>query len=88
MVNYNNCQYSVPAEFIGSIVKLQVYNNNLYIYYTTKLIAMHIISTNKLNYLEKHYVDIVGQNFSHKDKKDIEEIAKHNLKNIGGYYDE
>ncbi len=88
MINYNNCQYSVPPEYIGKTAKLQVYNNNLYIYYNTKLISMHAISSNKLNYNDNHYKKIVEKNFGYKNQDEIEKISKENLIAFGGFYDE
>jgi len=59
----------------------------LYIYFNTKLIALHIISDKKLNYDKEHYLEIVRANFKHKDESEIVEIAKENLKLIGELYD-
>lgn len=44
MFNYKNCQYSVPPEYIGKHVFLQVYDNYIHVYYSTKLITIHTLS--------------------------------------------
>jgi len=55
MISYKSNQYSVPPEYQGKNVGLQVYDNYLWIYYNMKLIAQHPISKAKLNYQEAHY---------------------------------
>lgn len=55
MISYKSNQYSVPAEYQGKTVGLQVYDNQIYIYHNMKLIVQHKISQSKLNYKEEHY---------------------------------
>lgn len=87
MIVYKGNQYSVPIKYIGKKVEYQIEDSKLYIYCSTKLIALHIISDKKLNYDEEHYLEIVRANFKHKDESEIVEIAKENLKLIGDLYD-
>lgn len=87
MITYKQNQYSVPPEYIGLELSYQVYENCLYIYNNTKLIATHTVSDKKLNYAENHYTAIVQTKFN-KDKSVIETIAKNNLKIIGEYYND
>lgn len=85
MVTYRSNQYSVPPEYIGKRMNLQVYDNHLYAYYNTSLVAIHPISSKKLNYLEKHYISISKLTF--KDQScDIHAIAKKNLNQIGALF--
>lgn len=85
MVTYKNAQYSVPPEYIGKEMKLQVYDNYIHIYYNTTLVTLHSLSQKKLNYHEKHYIAIAQQSHSFK-KEDIESRAKENLSIIGDVY--
>lgn len=85
MVTYKNSQYSVPPEYIGREMKLQVYDNYIHIYYNTTLVTLHSLSSKKLNYHEKHYIAIAQQSHSF-PKEDIESRAKENLAVIGEVY--
>lgn len=85
MVTYKNLQYSVPPEYIGKEMELQVYDNYIHVYYNTTLVTLHSLSQKKLNYHEKHYIAIAQQSHSFK-KEDIESRAKENLSIIGDVY--
>lgn len=45
MITYHSNQYSVPPEYIGKTLNLQVYDNHLHVYYNTTLVAVHAISS-------------------------------------------
>lgn len=86
LISYKSNQYSVPLNYIGSFVTLQVYDGMLHLYSKDKLIAIHSISTNRLNYLSKHYEDIMSSTFNPM-YFDIKSISEENLKKIqGGNY--
>ena len=85
MITYKNSQYSVPPEYIGKEMKLQVYDNYIHIYHNTTLVTLHSVSLKKLNYHEKHYIAIARQSRSF-PKEDIESRAKENLSVIGEMY--
>lgn len=85
MITYQSNQYSVPPEYIGKTMNLQVYDNHLHVYYSTTLVTMHPISSKKLNYQESHYIKLSKLNI-HKDDNDIKRIAKDNLNLIGAMY--
>ncbi|MBS4534346.1 IS21 family transposase [Clostridium sp. D2Q-14] len=85
MINYKSNQYSVPPEYIGKRLKLQTYDNQLYIHYNTDLITIHEIKNQKLNYHHEHYVAISSLTLKHSAEK-VEEIAKNNLEMIGAIY--
>lgn len=57
MITYKYNQYSVAAGYIGKQVSLQVYDNHIYVYYSTNLIVQHQIRQRKLNYKQEHYVE-------------------------------
>ena len=86
MIRYNNNQYSVPPKYINKKVQYQVYDSKIYVYFNTKLIAAHDISNKKMNYDEKHYIEILKLNFKNKDEDEIKDIAKENLRLIGEVY--
>lgn len=85
MISYKSNQYSVPPEYIGKKLKLQVYDNKLHIYYNTNLITIHEIKNQKLNYHNDHYVAISSLTFKNL-KYDITQMSKNNLKMIGELY--
>jgi len=86
MISYRSNQYSVPPEYIGKILQIQVYDNWIHLYYNTDLVAVHSISSRKLNYLEGHYIEIMGRTLPFESER-IAEIAKENLRIIGERYD-
>ena len=49
MFQYNGCQYSVPPEYVGKHVSLQIYDGYIHVYYSTNFITIHALSKNKLN---------------------------------------
>lgn len=44
MLHYKGCQYSVPPEYAGKIVSLQVYDGYIHVYYNTNFITTHRVS--------------------------------------------
>jgi len=84
MITYRSNQYSVPSEYQGKRVGLQVYDDQLWIYYNTELIAQHPISNKKLNYQEDHYREALK--ISMPNYPDIDDLAKKNLAAIGEVY--
>ena len=85
MITYKSNQYSVPARYQGEKVGLQVYDDQLWIYYNMELIAQHPISNQKLNYQETHYQEALGISMPH--YPDIDALAKSNLATIGKRYE-
>lgn len=86
MISYKSNQYSVPPEYQGKKVGLQVYDNNLWIYYNMKLIAQHPISKAKLNYQEAHYKAGLAVSAPYYNYPEIDDLAKKNLATIGEVY--
>ena len=85
MITYQSNQYSVPPEYIGKTLNLQVHDNHLHVYYTTTLIALHPLSSKKLNYHDSHYVELSKLTMK-SPKADISKFAKENLNLIGAMY--
>ncbi len=85
MISYQSRPYSVPAGYQGKTVGLQVYDHHLYVYYNTKLLVRHPIGTAMLNYTEEHYRENLS--LSMPRYPDIDDLAKKNLRTIGGAYE-
>lgn len=85
MFQYNGCQYSVPPEYVGKHVSLQVYDGYIHVYYSTKFITIHALSKNKLNYSNEHYAAIARKSHVFKEES-IANRAKENLEIIGKVY--
>ena len=86
MISCRNCQYSVPPDYVGKYVTVQIYDDYLHIYDSTKLVALHEVSQGKLNYLENHYESIATISNAFRTT-DIHKMAKENLELIGKLYD-
>ncbi len=84
MISYKSNQYSVPAKYQGKRVGLQVYDDQIWVYYNTELIAQHPLSGKKLNYQETHYQESLGVSIP--NYPNIDELAKKNLAAIGEVY--
>lgn len=85
MISYQSRQYSVPAGYQGKTVGLQVYENQLYVYDNTKLLVKHPLGDAKLHYKEEHYREQLQ--LSLPGYPDINELAKKNLRAIGGIFE-
>lgn len=85
MFHYNGCQYSVPPEYVGRQVTLQVYDGYIHVYYNTDFITIHSVSKNKPNYHSDHYAAIARKSHVFKEEK-IADRAKENLDIIGRIY--
>lgn len=87
MITVRSRQYSVPMKYIGKTVSYQIHDSNIYVYFTTKLIAVHMISDRKLNYSVDHYVDALSCKYVNKSSDEVRSMAKHNLDIIGGIFE-
>lgn len=86
MISYKSNQYSVPAEYIGEILGLEVIDNIIYLYDSTKLVTKHEISNKKLNYHEEHYQALVKKTMPYKTIDEVRGYSKKNLEKIGEIY--
>lgn len=86
MFYYKGCQYSVPPEYIGKIVSLQIYDGYIHVYCNTEFITIHHLSLKKLNYISEHYAAIARESHIFRDEN-IMDRAKENLEIIGKVYD-
>ena len=87
MINVKSNQYFVPRDYIGKLVAYQVHDSTIYVYFNTKLIAVHPLSNRKLNYSLDHYTEVLATNYIFKSTDEVREMAKHNLEIIGGMYE-
>ncbi|MFM1581445.1 IS21 family transposase [Helcococcus bovis] len=86
MISYKSNQYSLPPEYKNKRVNLIVKNNKLHIYDNTKVITVHNISKNKLNYHKSHYLEIFKNNLPSYDDKKVQILVNENLSKIRGNY--
>ncbi len=84
MFSFKSKMYSVPSGYIGKTVGLQVYDNQIHVYYNTDLIVVHPISNQKVNFKHEHYVETLSKHLPYKD--DIDELALKNLSAINEVY--
>ena len=83
MINYKNSKYSVPPAYIGKTVWVRQTFDKLHIYYNTEEIAVHKISSKKLNYDKEHYTELLSNILSNKD--DVSALAETNLKQMDDF---
>lgn len=86
LFRYRGKQYSVPPEYIGKSVTLQVYDDYIHVYCNMKLIALQPLSEKKINYQEDHYLDLICRTHSFAEEN-IAARAKENLKALGAVYE-
>lgn len=86
LFRYQGNQYSVPPEYIGKTVTLQVYDDYIHVYFNTKLITLQPVSEKKINYQDEHYIALARKTHTFSETH-IEERAKENLKAIGAVYE-
>lgn len=80
MITYKKHKYSVPLKFIGEYLTVKENGNSLNIYYSTDLIATHIISDKYLNYKKEHAHEILKSDaLKHKSDQQIDEFIENNL---------
>lgn len=80
MITYKKHKYSVSIRYIGEYLTVSENEDTLNIYYTTDLIASHIISNKFLNYKKEHVHEILKSD-ALKTKSDdkIDEFIEENL---------
>ena len=86
MISYQSNQYSVPAEYIGKRLGLEVEDNTLYLYDNTKLITSHPVSNLAMNYLPGHYEQLVASTMPYKSQEEVEAYSKENLERLNAIY--
>lgn len=88
LINIKGQRYSVPKKYIGKTVDIYPFENEIYIYCNSALIAIHNITQNKVNYDISHYKEALRESID--DDKRIERMAIKNLEKLaklGGKYE-
>lgn len=65
------------------MVHIFIGDEEVQVYYSKKLIALHKISKNKVNYKENHHLRMIEKTFGYKEN--IEKIAKEHLKQLESF---
>lgn len=79
LITYKGVKYSVDRSYIGEYVQPEEFNNKLQIYYKGKLIQIHQLSKNPINYTENHYMQSLEKVVK---QENIENVALSNLKTM------
>ena len=77
LVYYQGVQYSVDKKYINEYVSLEQFEDKLQIYYKGKLIAVHSISKNPINYTKVHYEQTLHKQLG--KCENFDEIVAQNL---------
>ena len=77
LITYKGIKYSVDKSYIGEYVQPEEFNDKLQIYYKGKLIQIHQLSQNPINYTEDHYRQSLSKAVK---QENIDEIVLNNLK--------
>jgi len=88
MISYKSNQYSVPPEYMNKQLQVQVFDQQLHLYYNKKLVAIHKVSNKKLNYLEEHYINIAKLTFPTMNDDEIRKRAQENIKIVGARFND
>lgn len=81
MINVNNNKYSVPVEYLGELVEIQITDNQLYIYYNDELIRQHKVENKsyQIIYNKSDVKQIIQSNYPSYSESQIEEMANQRL---------
>lgn len=79
LINYAGNKYSVGIDYVSKIVDIYPIGDRLYIYYNSKLITIHNITQNRINYSMKDYKEALGINLPHLGDDEIEKMASENI---------
>lgn len=77
LVYYQGIQYSVDKKYINEYVSLEQFEDKLQIYYKGKLIQVHSLSKNPINYKKEHYEQTLRKQLKNNDN--FNEVITQNL---------
>ncbi len=83
LITYKNHRYSVPPAYIGKSVWIRQTEEKLLIYYNTEQIAVHNLSTRRLNYQKEHYTEMLSHLV--KDVDAVSKMAEANLRQMDDF---
>ena len=76
LIRYGNSRYSVDPKLIGEEVTVDLLDNKLYVYYKGKLVTLHSINENPINYNKEHYIELMKGKVA---KTDMTSVVTENL---------
>lgn len=76
LIRYGNSRYSVDPKFIGEEVTIDLLDNKLYVYYNGKLVTVHSLNKNPINYNKDHYTTLIEGKVA---KTDMASVVTDNL---------
>ena len=76
LIRYGNSRYSVDPKLIGEEVTADLLDNKLYIYYKGKLVTLHSLNKNPINYNKEHYTALMEGKVA---KTDMASVVTDNL---------
>lgn len=81
MINVNNNKYSVPVEYLGELVEIQITDNQLYIYYNDELIRQHKLENKnyQIIYHKSDVKQIIQSNYPSYSESQIEAMTNQRL---------
>lgn len=82
LIYYKGNKYSVGSDYVSKKVDIYPIGDRLNIYHNSKLIAIHTISQNRVNYLLQHYKEALSSNLAKNKQDDIEKMAEENIRRL------
>ena len=76
LIKYGSSRYSVDPKLIGEEVTVDLLDNKLYVYYKGKLVTLHSINENPINYNKEHYTELLERKVA---KTDMTSVVTENL---------
>lgn len=76
LIKYGESRYSVNPKLIGQEVTVDQLDNKLHIYYNGKLVAVHTLNENPINYIADHYRTLMSGKVK---QDDLEKVVANNL---------
>ena len=77
LILYKGIKYSVDRSFIGKYLLTEKFDDKLLLYYKGKLVQIHQLSKNPINYTPEHYKQSLGKTIK---QENIDDVVKNNLK--------
>ena len=77
LIRFNGNRYSVDPKLIDEEVTVDCLDNRLYIYYNGKLVTIHALNDNPVNYKKHHYEQLMKGKIN---DADMETVVTGNLK--------
>ena len=82
LITYKGIKYSVGSDYISKTVDIYKIGETIQIYLGSKLIAIHNISQDRINYSKEHYIEGLSKNIKVDKQDDIEKMASENIERL------